>query len=497
MAHNYNNYIEHQRKSTDIKSAIALMMWDQEVMMPPKGAVSRGNQIATLSGISHEHDTSEPYNELLQSLLNNEELSKEQNTNIQLSWKDYHQKVKLPKSFIEKSSLAFSKSFNSWHIAKNNSDFAQFLPNLEEVVALKIEESELLGYENNPYDALLETYEPDAKVKDIDFLFEGVKLELKNLLDKVMASPQFEDKFANQTYDKDQQLPLGLIFLKQMGYDFEAGRQDLAPHPFNISFSNNDSRVTTRINEADLFDMITSCIHEGGHALYEQGLLSENYGLPAGEAISLGIHESQSRFWENCIGRSEAFWKYNYKYLLQAFPSQCKNTSANDTFKSINKINPSLIRVQADELTYHFHIIIRYELEKALINKQIKPKDLPHHWNEMYKKYLGIQPKNDAEGVLQDIHWAHGSIGYFATYSLGSFYAAQFYDTLKKQSPSLDTQIENGDLLQIKQWLNTHIHQYGRLKSADQLCIDITGEKLHFKYFMNYLTEKISKIYTI
>jgi carboxypeptidase Taq len=241
--------------------------------------------------------------------------------------------------------------------------------------------------------------------------------------------------------------------------------------------------------------MISSCIHEGGHALYEQGLLDVNYGLPAGEAISLGIHESQSRFWENCIGRSEAYWQANYNLLQQAFPALTSDITAFDAFVSINRIEPSLIRVQADELTYHLHILIRYELEKALISKDLSVKDLPTAWNELYMKYLGIAPSNDAEGVLQDIHWSHGSIGYFATYSLGSFYAAQFYHTLTRQMNDIEVNIRLGNLLPIKNWLNLNLHRQGRLLSAKELCTKITGEPLNVKYFLQYLEDKIQKIY--
>jgi carboxypeptidase Taq len=492
MTEIYEKYILYMQEAADIRSSIALMMWDQEVMMPKNGHAKRGQQIATLSGISHHKETSSELRDLLLSLHQNGTLNEEQMRNVDLSWKDYNKKIKLPKSFVEKSSLTFSKSFAAWYEAKNKKDFSIFMPLLEEVIDIKIEETELLGYDNHPYDALLDTYEPDARVEDLDILFEGIKVNIAELMNKVTA---IQDKFAGKYFDKKKQWEIGIALLKQMGYDFDSGRQDLAPHPFNISLHCQDSRITTRINTSDVFDMISSCIHEGGHALYEQGLLDVNYGLPAGEAISLGIHESQSRFWENCIGRSEAYWQANYNLLQQAFPALTSDITAFDAFVSINRIEPSLIRVQADELTYHLHILIRYELEKALISKDLSVKDLPTAWNELYMKYLGIAPSNDAEGVLQDIHWSHGSIGYFATYSLGSFYAAQFYHTLTRQMNDIEVNIRLGNLLPIKNWLNLNLHRQGRLLSAKELCTKITGEPLNVKYFLQYLEDKIQKIY--
>jgi carboxypeptidase Taq len=322
-----------------------------------------------------------------------------------------------------------------------------------------------------------------------------VKSSLSVLLDKVKGSIPPPNIIEGKKFDKDRQWPLGIEFLRQMGYDFEAGRQDIALHPFCTHFGSYDVRVTTRINEDDVFDMLSSCIHEGGHALYEQGLLPENYGLPAGSAISMGVHESQSRLWENNVGRSEAFWKANFGRLQNAFPLEFHGAKASDIFKAVNIVAPSLIRVQADELTYHFHIMIRYELEKALISGDLKVKDLPAAWNDMYFKYLGIQVHNDAVGVLQDIHWSYGSFGYFATYSLGSFYAAQYFRQAEKEIPELAIQIEKGNLLPLKLWLNDKIHRHGRLLGAEELCKSVTFEGLHFEHFHQYLSDKLAQVY--
>jgi carboxypeptidase Taq len=409
--------------------------------------------------------------------------------------KDYQRRSAYSAEFVEAMSLATSRAFASWQAARQKNDFLLFQADLEHIIGLKQQECALLGYEGHPYNALIEEYEPGARVAMLDKLFAGVKTSLTSLLDRVNNSTAPVHLFEGQHFNKDRQWDIGMALLRQMGYDFDAGRQDLAPHPFCITFSPGDVRVTTRINEKDVFDMLSSCIHEGGHALYEQGLKAENYGLPAGMAVSLGIHESQSRLWENNVGRSYAYWQQNFHLLQKAFPGQCENLGPRDAYVANNLIRPSLIRVQADELTYHFHIMIRYDLEKALITGDLKVSDLPAAWNECYEKYLGIAVPNDVQGVLQDIHWAHGSIGYFPTYTLGSFYAAQFFARASKEIPDLNTLIEMGDLLPLKAWLNECIHQHGKLYTAEELCTAVSGEPLNYSYFHQYMEAKLSDVY--
>lgn len=483
------------RKIADLQHSAAVLQWDQEVNMPSKGAEHRGGQLATLSVIAHEWFTDPAFGELLNKLAADPSLTAEQQRNVSETLKDYRRRTAYPASFVEEMSLATSAAFNAWQQARKAKDFSLFAPALEKIVQLKRQECELIGYEGHPYNALLDEYEPGARVETLDELFTGVKTALSALLEKVQQSEKPADAFAGKHFPKNEQWPLGVEMLKRLGYDFEAGRQDLAPHPFCITFSPGDVRVTTRINEANVFDMLSGCIHEGGHALYEQGLLSENYGLPAGMAISLGIHESQSRLWENNVGRSLPFWQHNYRVVAEAFPEQCKGLSAEDAFISNNLIEPSLTRVEADELTYHFHIMIRYEIEKALIAGAIEVKDLPGVWNDMYQQYLGVVVPDDAKGVLQDIHWSHGSIGYFATYTLGSFYAAQFFRQAEKEIEGLNELIGKGEMQALKQWLNEKIHRHGRLLSADELCVAVTGEKLNFQYFHNYLHNKLAQVY--
>jgi carboxypeptidase Taq len=287
-----------------------------------------------------------------------------------------------------------------------------------------------------------------------------------------------------------------LAILKKTGFDFESGRQDISIHPFTTNFSSTDVRVTTRIDENDFSNMTWSCIHEGGHALYEQGLPAEQYGLPLGEYCSLSIHESQSRIWENNIGRGQSFWQHNFPILKTFFPQQLGNVTPRQFFKGINKVQPSLIRTEADELTYHFHVMIRYEIEKLLIEGTLAVKDIPAYWNELYKKYLGVTVPDDLRGYLQDIHWSHGSFGYFATYSTGSLYAAQLYAAIEKEHATIGEQIALGNTNTVLNWLRKNIHAKGRFHTSDELCKEATGAYLNAKYFTDYATKKYQDIYS-
>ena len=484
-------------KIADIKYAISVLNWDQETYMPAKGQKFRAQQIATLSGIAHELSTSPEYEKVLMDLKDAYDLDPKEKRNVELLLSDYEKSKKLSSAFVVKLSQATSKSFHAWIQARKANDFSIFAPELEKMVAIQQEKAEIYGYEHHIYDALMDDYEPKATVVEIDKLFEDVRGQLKPFLDKIAAKPQVQDQFMYGHFDKDIQWKYGLDILAQLGYDFEAGRQDLSEHPFSTSFSAQDVRVTTRVKEDNLYDMLWSCIHECGHALYEQGIPESQYGLPCGEAVSLGIHESQSRFYENNIGRSEAFWKLNYSSLQKVFPDKLGPVNLGDFYKAVNIVKPSFIRTDADELTYHFHIMIRYELEKQLIEGSLKVKDLNEAWNAGYKNYLNIDVPNDNQGVLQDVHWSHGGFGYFPTYSLGSFYAAQFEQEMFKKMPAMNQDIEQGEFSKILTWLHTNIHQHGRFYSSQGLCENATGEPLNFKHFMSYAKEKYGKIYQL
>lgn len=497
MNKTYQALKDKMQRIADVENAAALLNWDQEVYMPTNGNDFRSRQLSTLSGIAHDFFTEEETGNLIKKLADDESLEFKEQRNVAEIKKDYDRRKKYSRDFVEKMSRAVSESFNAWQKAKNENDFKLFAPKLSALLELKKQEAELVGYEDQAYDALLEDYEPGVTTKELDVLFKDVRKQLVVFVEEIFAAKQNDDAFMFQYFPKDKQWDYGLYILKEMGYDFESGRQDISSHPFTTNFSAKDVRVTTRIDENNLSEMLWSCIHEGGHALYEQGLPDDEYGMPAGSAISLGVHESQSRIWENNIGRGLPFWKAYYRALQAYFPKQLGKADLEDFYKAMNIVQPSLIRTNADELTYHFHILIRYEVEKALISGELKVEELPEYWNSKYKEYLKIDVPSDDKGVLQDIHWSHGSFGYFPTYSLGSFYAAQFYKKMKKDMPSLETEIANGNCMPALDWLRNNVHQYGMQYSAADLCEKITGEKLDFKYFMEYAREKYSGIYNL
>ncbi|ULQ58269.1 carboxypeptidase M32 [Flavihumibacter rivuli] len=493
----YKEYVQALQEVADIKYAVAVLQWDQETYMPAGGADKRGRQIATLSEIAHDRFTSPAIGDLLAELGRRHDLTGEQRKNIELSLYDYSQQTRLPSAFVRQMSETVSRSFHNWIEARKANDFHIFRDVLGELVELKKQEAELLGYTGHPYNALLNQYERGATTDLLDNIFGKLQPELKAILDQLGTASQVDDSLVKQHFPASEQWEFGMDLLGKMGYDFNHGRQDRAEHPFTINFCSKDVRITTRIDEHDLGNMTWSTIHELGHALYEQGLPDEQYGLPLGEYASLSIHESQSRLWENNVGRS-IYWCRHFLPLLQRyFPAQLGNATPETLYRAINKVSPSLIRTEADELTYHFHVIIRYELEKALINSDISVKDIPAFWNEHYRLYLGIAVPDDRQGCLQDVHWSHGSFGYFPTYSLGSLYAAQFYAFAGKDIPNLDYQLEGGQFATLKDWLRKKIHTHGRMYTSEELCREICGEGLNIQYFMQYAYAKYRYIYSL
>ena len=493
----YQQYQQKLQKVADIEHAIAVLSWDQETYLPAKGANQRSQQITTLAGILHETATDTQMGDLLGTLKDDMSLNEWERCNITKSYDDYVRQSKFTTDFVMRQSKAIADAYHAWMHARETNSFAVFAPDLDTIVQLKRETCDIVGYTEHPYDALLNEYEPKGRTVVITRLFESVRQQMVDFVREIAAQPQVDDSFMYKHYNKDRQWQLGLTLLKQMGYDFEAGRQDLSTHPFTTSFGSQDVRVTTRVAENDFNEMIWSCLHEGGHALYEQGLNPNYYGLPTGKATSLGIHESQSRLWENNVGRSLPYWKANYALTQQMFPENLASVSLDGFYKAMNKVQPSFIRTSADELTYHFHILIRFEIEKGLIEGTMATKDLAEIWNAKYKEYLGIDVPNDKMGVLQDIHWSHGSLGYFPTYSLGSFYAAQFFAKATKDIPNLESQIEQGNMSNLLTWLRTNIHQYGMLYTSEELCERVTGEPLNFDYFMTYARQKYGHIYSL
>ena len=491
----YDEYVTKMHTIADLRFSSALLQWDQETYLPPKGAPIRGQQIATLSELAHQLFTDEKLGVLLQELSNSNNLSANERRNLELTLEDYTKLKKLPSSFVRQLTETVNKSFHSWIEARKANDFSLFSGDLEKLVELKKQEAQLLGFEKHPYDALLNDHDKGATVEMLDTVFNNIKKPLKDLLDIIMARPPVDNSFLFQHYPKDKQWAFSMQLLKELQYDLEAGRQDISEHPFTINFNSNDVRVTTRIDEEDLSNMTWSCIHEAGHALYEQGLPAGEYGLPLGEPVSFTIHESQSRLWENHVGRSRAFCERWFPVLQEYFPEQLKKVTVEQFYHGINKVQPSLIRTEADELTYHFHIMIRYELEKLLVEGSLKTADIPAFWNDHYRQYLNIQVPGDKEGCLQDVHWSHGSFGYFPTYSLGSFYAAQFYAVANQSVSELPGKIKAGNNKPLLDWLRNHIHCQGRRYTSGELGLQITGKTLDIQHFLTYLLDKYKDIY--
>ncbi|PUZ29295.1 carboxypeptidase [Chitinophaga parva] len=491
----YDDFKAKMQKITDVRMATAVLGWDQETYLPEKGAGFRGQQITTLSSIAHELSTEKALGDLLRELHQRHDLDAVPKRNVDLALEDYEKHLKYPAPFVAALSQATNASYHAWIKARKANDYQLFAPELANMISLKKQEADLLGYTGHPYNALLDEYEKGATVAMLDTIFGEVKTALTPLLQQIAGRPQVDKSVLFKTYPRDKQWAFGMDLLAAMGYDLEAGRQDLSEHPFTTSFSPEDVRVTTRVDENDFGNMTWSCIHEGGHALYEQGLPASQYGLPCGEAASLGIHESQSRLWENNIGRSQAFWEHHYPLLQALFPENLQDVPLTAFYHAINQVQPSLVRTEADELTYHSHVMIRYEIEKALLEGSLDTKDLSAVWNQHYQQFLGVKVPDDVQGVLQDIHWSHGSFGYFPTYSLGSFYAAQFMAAAQQQVPGLDAGIRAGNYTGLLQWLRREIHAHGRFYTSNELCKKVTGAELQFSYFLDYAKAKYGEIY--
>lgn len=487
-----------------IQSAASVLSWDQETYMPAGGGAARAEQIATLEGLAHEKLVSQEVETLLadwidpatgQAAAGWDEPSR---SLLRETWRDFSRAQKLPSAFVIRLSRECSLAQQAWVTAREESRFSKFLPSLRTIISLKREEADYLGYRNSPYDALLDTYEPGATIGQLAPLFTELRERLVVLLRKVQASGvAVDDTCLHQRFDQAKQIEFGRLVLVAMGYDFERGRLDLSAHPFTTSFHPTDVRVTTRVFEKDLPSCLFSCIHEGGHGLYDQGLDPRYYGSPLGESVSLGIHESQSRLWENCVGRSRAFWHCFYPILQQTFPQQLATVSLDLFYAAINRASPSLIRVEADELTYNLHIMLRVEIEQALIENRVQPDDLPELWNEKMQSYLGIVPEQDAEGVLQDVHWSMGAFGYFPTYTLGNLYAVQFFEQAKQELPQLEEHIAAGQLVPLRRWLEQKIHRWGRMFTPDHLARRVTGKGVSPEPFLRYLEGKYRELYQL
>jgi carboxypeptidase Taq len=485
-----------------LHSAAALLSWDQETYMPRGGASARAETLAMLQGAAHERFVSPTMEDLLVRWMDVEtgtifdpDPDPTARALLREVFRDYQRAKRLPTAFVALLEKTCALAQEAWFDARERRQFGRFLPSLEQIVALKREEASLLGYTDSPYDPLLDAFEPGMTTARVTVLFADLKARIAPLLRRVQDSPAHINALPAGPYDPERQLRFGRLVLTAMGYDFERGRLDRSAHPFTTGFHPTDVRVTTRVSADDLTTCLFSCLHEGGHGLYDQGLDPAHWGTPLGESVSLGLHESQSRLWENCVGRSMAFWRHFFPLLKETFPDALSAVSLDAFHAAINAVRPSLIRTEADELTYNFHIILRFELEQALIGGTLLPRDLPEAWNAAMRDTLGVVPAHDAEGVLQDIHWAHGAFGYFPTYTLGNLYAAQFWRQAQRDIHDLPTLLEGGRLEPLVSWLRDRIHRWGRAYGCDELLVRVTGEGLNADHFIEYLEEKYAAVY--
>jgi carboxypeptidase Taq len=497
MNETYSAYSEYMKKIADLSNLYGLASWDQEVMMPEKGMEFRARQMATIAGIIHEMFVSEKLETFLNQLGETSDLNYTEKANIRETAREYNKKKKLPTELVELESKTVSQAYQAWIQARKENNFKTFLPKLKEVIDIQKKKADLQGYKDHPYDALLDDYEPGLTTARLDEIFKDVKAEIVGLIKKIQSLPQPLETVMEGEFSKEKQLALCRQIVSDLGYSWETGRLDLSEHPFSISFDPYDARITTRVNEHDIQECIWGAIHETGHAFYELGLPAAEYGLPAGSAASLSMHESQSRLWENNVGKSLNFIKAYYPLIKETFPEKYNPISESEFFGGLNIIRPDLIRINSDEVTYHLHILLRFEIEKGLIEGSLLAENLDEIWNGKIKDYLGLDVPSSKMGVLQDIHWSHGSFGYFPTYSLGSFYAAQFYAAAEKQIENLDEKIRRKEFAPLLQWLRTNVHQYGHSYSPEEICEKATDEKLNFKYFSDYIHRKYSVIYDL
>lgn len=496
-----NKFRELIKTMKSYNDAIALMAWDLRTGAPRRGVSSRAEVISMLSTEVFRMSTSSQMEECLNFLEKDENYNKLDDimkVSVADCKKEFNRSKKIPEKEFTEYVMLVAESETIWEEAKSENDFSKFAPYLEKIVDYNKRFIGYWGYEGNKYNTLLDYYEPGMTVEKLDRIFNNLRENIVPLVLKIAKSDVKADlRFLDRVFDKEGQKKFSNIILDKMGFDFKSGRLDESEHPFTIGITPGDVRITTHYYPNDFRSAVFSAVHEGGHALYEQNIDEKLNNTLLCTGTSMGIHESQSRFWENMIGRSSKFWNCFFDDLKSIFKDELSDYTYDDIYKAVNSVQPSFIRVEADELTYNLHIMIRYEIEKALINDEIKVADLPRIWNEKMEEYLGIVPPNDTQGVLQDVHWAGGMIGYFPSYSLGNIYSAQIYNKIRSEMPDFDMIVSNGDLTKIKEWLSDKIHKYGKLKTPSEILFEVTGEELDAKYLIDYLKEKYSEIYNL
>ncbi|MFX1256831.1 MAG: carboxypeptidase M32 [Promethearchaeota archaeon] len=483
---------------TRLRDLNNLLEWDQQVYMPRSNdsAKGRSEQKALIKRIFHELLISKKTKKLLKEAEKLKDLDIIDSAILREAKKEYERAIKVPINLVTEIAKTTSLGYQAWEKAKLKSNFKIFHPYFNKIVNLKRQYAEKIDIGSTKYDSLIDIYEPGANLKWISNLFDELKPKLVKIVEKLDTSQKRPNQLIlKKYYDPEKQWKFSIEILKKLNFDFDIGRQDKSVHPFTTSLSSRDIRITTRILENFLPACLFGTIHECGHALYEMGFMEEIHNTFLADGSSLGIHESQSRLFENIVGRSREFWSYWYPILQKFFPENLKSYSEYEFYRSINSVEPSLIRVEADEITYGLHIILRFELEKELINNDLSVAETPQLWNSKMEDLLGIAPKNDAEGILQDVHWSNGAFGYFPTYTLGNLYASQIYSTALKKNPSIPDDIQKGNFSNLLNYLRNEIFRFGRIYRPLNLIKMISGAELNPNYFIKYLENKFYPIY--
>jgi carboxypeptidase Taq len=501
MQETFDEFKRRLAEIEDLSAAAAVLAWDMETYMPPGGAAARGRQLATLARLSHEKFTDPAIGRMLDELRSYEEgLSPDSDdaSLIRVTRRDYEQATRVPSEFVALLSAHTAEGYNLWTAARPANDWSMVHDHFERTIDLSRRYADFFpGYEHIA-DPLIDFADYGMKASVVREVFAQLREQLVPLMRTITEQPVADDTCLRQHFPERQQLAFGEKVIRQLGYDFERGRQDKTHHPFMTKFSIGDVRITTRFKEDDLNEGLFSTIHESGHAMYEQGIRKDFEGSPLAGGTSAGVHESQSRLWENIVGRGRSFWQYWYPQLQQAFPDQLGSVSLDTFYRAINKVARSLIRTDADEVTYNLHVMLRFDLELELLEGKLEARDLPEAWRERYKADLGITPPDDRDGVLQDVHWFGGTVGgAFQGYTLGNILSAQFYDAATRAHPRIEQEIASGQFGTLHTWLTEHLYQHGRKYTAPELIQRATGGPLSIEPYVRYLKAKFGELYTL
>lgn len=501
MADNIKRLHELLGLVSDLNNAAALLGWDQQVYMPPGGAGARAMQLATLSTLAHENFVSDEMGAAIEAAkieVKDSDPDSDEARLVRKAERDYQKEVKVPSSWVSEYSRVTAMAHQDWEQARAESDFKRFQPHLEKIVELRRQYADFFKPYDHVYDPLIDDFEPGMKTEEVKSVFEKLRGRQVDLVQAILEDGKpVDDSLLHQHFDEQKQWGFGVKVIKAFGYDFKRGRQDKSVHPFTTGFGIDDVRITTRIDQDFLSTALTGSMHEAGHAMYEQGVDKALERTPLANGASLAMHESQSRMWENMVGRSKPFWKAYLPELKKVFPEQLGDVSLDDFYRAMNKVERTFIRVDADEATYNLHVMLRFELEIALMEGDLAVADLPGAWNEKFEAFLGVVPPNDTKGVLQDVHWSGGMIGYFPTYSLGNLIAAQLWEKIRSDIPDLDEQIAGARFDALLGWLRENIHRHGAKYEPLELLHKVTGQDLEAEPYLRYLEQKYGDIYEL